>query len=81
MDNNKLLGIICIRYTEINVWEISLICSIVNKIGLGSGLLTNIIKLCELNNIIKLFGICSYEGSRILFKKFCFNEYDELIFT
>ena len=80
MDDNKLLGIICIRYIEENEWEISLICAVTNNVGLGSKLLSKVIQLCEINNIKKLFGFALYEDSSKLFKKFGFNEYDELIF-
>ena len=79
MNNDALLGIICV-HSDANEWNITLICSVENKLGMGSKLLQKVIDLSRINNVRKLFGMGHLDGSRKLYQKFNFNENNELIF-
>ena len=79
IDNDNLVGIICIRVIETSIWEISLICSIKNKTGIASKLLEMVIDMAKSNNIHKIITNPYYNESKILFNKYKFNNENELI--
>ncbi len=81
MVDEQLQSLLSIRIIDNNIWEISLIGTIPNNIGLGCKIMNVLIQVANLNNIHKIIANPYYNESKQLFDKFQFNSNCELCLT